>query len=56
MPKAAVTKADIKRAVEAANDLGWKVQGFEVTKDGVIRILRDAEKQIQSDEPPRYAG
>lgn len=34
------TKAAITRAVDAARELGLDVDGFEVSPDGTIRVLR----------------
>ncbi len=44
-------KVAIKRAVEAAKACGIEVGGFEVTPDGVIRIIRQGnEPAAQQDE------
>jgi Tfp pilus assembly PilM family ATPase len=50
MPRAAVTKAAITRAVKAVEDAGLRVGMVEVGRDGTIRILPAALDQ--STVPP----
>lgn len=51
MPRAAFTQAAITRAVRAAEAMGWAVAGFEVTKDGVIRVLKQVDKPKEDTQP-----
>jgi hypothetical protein len=45
------TKADIKRALDAARRLNPKINGFEVGPRGVIRVfLEEAKSQSAYDE------
>jgi hypothetical protein len=54
MPRAAITKAAITRAVEAVKAAGIAVGMVEVGRDGTIRILPAAPDQ--STVPPVQRG
>jgi hypothetical protein len=42
MPKVAFKECDVTRALKAAEKAGLTVSGYEVTPEGVIRVLTGA--------------
>ena len=46
MSKFKFNQADVKRALKAANDLGYNVHSYEITFDGSIKVtIGDNENQ-----------
>lgn len=53
MPAARFTKAEFKRAVEAAQASGLIVSAVEITPDGTIKIQCPVDEKIESDQDQR---
>ena len=45
-------QVDVKRAIKAALDAGLTVGGFEIDRNGTIKVLTDTEKQIARGPEP----
>lgn len=45
-------QTDVKRAIKAVVDAGLPVGSVEITREGTIRILTDAEKTVAKEPEP----
>lgn len=54
MPRASsrFTKADVARALKAAEAAGFTVGAVEIAHDGTIRILKDAGNKVEEVAAP----
>lgn len=57
MPAPTATQAAIRRALEAAKDIGLSVAGYTVAKDGTISVTLAGAETVQATHPtPRQTA